>query len=108
MKKLLTLLIVMSINCKAQTAINFTMTPQNLNEKFITLTDFQAYQQECFNDSTKICYRTICDMGCIDLICDCDGKDAFMYIPSECKIKYIHKTPTFEGFLIFINKRYGK
>lgn len=83
----------------------------------ITLNDLIDYKNECYNDSTKYCYRKICDWDCEEIKCDCNAKPQYITLFNEkgekeqrelfpCSTKYIHRTPTFEGFIKWVEKKY--
>lgn len=65
----------------------------SLEEKLI------QYADECYNDSTKYCSYLVCDNGCIEIPCDYEHP-AYEY----CKKKYIHREPTFSGFIQWLKK----
>ena len=60
----------------------------------IPLRTFQLYQKECYNDSTFINDRYIDGIGE-------NGRSYYTTILAH----YIHKTPTFEGFLKYLEEQ---
>lgn len=61
------------------------------------------YAKECYNDSTRYCYYTLCDIECWDASCEC-GTSVPGFIDIPCLEKYIHRKPTFEGFIEWLRK----
>ena len=96
MKNLLTLLLFVAINCKAQNT-------EGLN--LLTANDFRDYQKECYNDSSFVNVQIKQSGWCNETI---NGMTTLLHCPAVYEQKWVHRIPTFEGFLIFINKRYGK
>jgi len=120
MKKLFIILSFASIGCNAQNMSEPTFYPsyakeQKTNdtiynvtvfgEKYIKLSCFQEYQKECYNDSSFVEVQIKPSGWCNSHV---GGMSTAMHCPAVYEQKWVHRTPTFEGFLIFINKRYGK
>lgn len=73
------------------------MSQLSLEEKLL------QYAEECYNDSMRYCYYTLCDMECWDVPCEC-GKNIPPF-DMPCNEKYIHRKPTFEGFIEWLRKK---
>lgn len=75
-----------------------------------TREDYILYRNECYNDSTAEYYYTICADGeCWDRPCEPNGAYktiGFTPYSYPCPVHWKHKTPTFEGFIIWIEKKY--
>jgi len=130
MKHLLTLLLLVAINCKAQTtytfqnkssAMCFSVSDSGLIKIYdtactiswlldkqlkstIQVSDFMEYEEVCYNDSIVSYFYTLSDMGKSWNV-PCDPKVNKNAIIPYCSAHWKHKTPTFEGFLLFISKR---
>lgn len=132
MKHLLTLLIFVAINCKAQNTYTMKMKMKTFKESgdicfsitdsgsitifdtactiswllekqlksTIKVSDFIEYEEVCYNDSVLIYTTLEEDTTRVPI-------NKQMFYAKEIK-HFTHRKPTFEGFLIFINKRYGK
>lgn len=71
----------------------------------ITVNDLIEYKAACYNDSTEVYYRLICDWDCVKVPCD-KGSSNLMGDP--CPSHWVRRQPTFEGFIAWIEKKYYK
>ena len=69
----------------------------------VTIQDIMEYKTKCYNDSTAHYYYIMCDMGCWDVPCDKGSKD---WTGRDCPVHWKHVTPTFEGFVAWLQKKY--
>lgn len=69
----------------------------------VTIQDIMEYKNKCYNDSTVHYYYIMCDMGCRDIPCDKGSKN---WTGIECPCHWEHVTPTFEGFIAWLQKKY--
>jgi hypothetical protein len=86
-----------------QPQININLQDEQTQHRtaVITLQDLLDYQAECYRDSTQQCYLPL--IGLVDCE-DCVLVDKPEYI--EKTNVYTHTTPTFEGFIEFMKRRY--
>jgi hypothetical protein len=71
------------------------------------LNEYQRYSKECYNDSSKVhyedvgyinyCYRAEFDGWKYNYILNCNDSTHY---------RYVHKQPTFEGFMEWLNTKY--
>lgn len=63
------------------------------------------YANICFNDSTERYYYTSCDgLDCWEIPCN----KGFVRLAGELCPRHVeHRKPTFEGFIDYIQKKYG-
>lgn len=90
MKTFLTLLVVMAVNCQAQ---------ENPN-KYISAKDWNDYKIQCYNDSSFISVYDFTLPNSYDI------DTAGFYSALRRKAYYTHREPTFEGFILYIDKLY--
>ncbi len=100
MKKLLLIsLIAISANCRAQSCA-IANNPNSIweNNVFITTKNLIDYKRACFNDSSIYHVGYISDTTII-------SEDTNTVYVKEIKY-YSHKTPTFDGFIEWIENKY--
>ena len=73
----------------------------------ITINDLYEYKLKCYNDSSEVFYYIMCDWDCVKVYCDKESKPN-QPLSLQCKSHWIHKEPTFDGFIMFIEKKYKR
>jgi hypothetical protein len=65
----------------------------------------KEYKKYCFNDSVAVYYYTVCDNGCVDILCNKGEKNL---LGMECPEHWIHREETFSDFIKWVIKNYDE
>ena len=72
-------------------------------QDFIKVSDIYDYKTECYNDSTYGCWYEF-----VQTSEPTTRYGSLLLGYDEEKCGYIHRNPTFEGFITYIEKKYSK
>lgn len=72
-------------------------------KKVVTIESVLQYAEECYNDSTKARMRKVIVEGETFEV-QCQREEYFSGEAGLCYDKYVHRQPTFEGFINYLTK----